>query len=141
MSPKSVDFSLEISEKALEVYIVFAIPVHELFYFPLFLWTFFYFQAYIVFVMKGQVMKLKHYEDIKPSNRTNFRMVYYYAGRTLTQLETILKKTYGIPLPDRPVKRLERIRHKLEQMVAKHKHLEDELRKTYKKLKNVSTDE
>jgi len=47
-------------------------------------------------------MKIKNYEDIEPSNRTNFRMMYYYAGRTLTQLETILKSTYGTPIPDRP---------------------------------------
>ena len=44
-------------------------------------------------------MKMRKYEDIKPSNRTNFVMVYYHAGRTLTQIETLLKKAYGNPLP------------------------------------------
>lgn len=47
-------------------------------------------------------MKMRKYEDIKPSNRTNFVMVYYHAGRTLTQIETLLKKSYGNPLPIRP---------------------------------------
>lgn len=46
---------------------------------------------------KGNVMKIRKYRDIAPSNRTNFTMVYYYAGRTLTQLETILKQAYGKP--------------------------------------------
>ena len=40
-------------------------------------------------------MKMRKYEDIKPSNRTNFVMFYYHAGRTLTQIETVLKKAYG----------------------------------------------
>ena len=46
---------------------------------------------------------MRKYEDIKPSNRTTFRMLYYNAGRTLTQIETLLKKAYGNPLPARPV--------------------------------------
>lgn len=29
-------------------------------------------------------------------------MVYYHAGRTLTQIETLLKKAYGNPLPTIP---------------------------------------
>ena len=37
-------------------------------------------------------MKMRKYENIKPSNRTNFVMVYYHASRTLTQIETLLKK-------------------------------------------------
>lgn len=44
-------------------------------------------------------MKMRKYEDIKPSNRTNFVMVCYHAGRTLTQIETLLKKAYGNQLP------------------------------------------
>lgn len=68
-------------------------------------------------------MKFKKYQDIMPSNRTNFTMVYNYAARTLTQIETILKQAYGNPLPDRPKRRLERMRHKMEQMVARHRIL------------------
>lgn len=37
-------------------------------------------------------MKMCKYEYIQPNNRTNFVMVYYHAGRTLTQIETLLKK-------------------------------------------------
>ena len=54
-------------------------------------------------------MKIRKYEDIKPSNRTNFVMVYYHAGRTLTQIETLLKKAYGNQLPVRPRDSLNRL--------------------------------
>ena len=73
-------------------------------------------------------MKMKRYEEIEPSNRTTFRMLYYNAGRTLTQIETILKRTYGNPLPIKSQDRLFRIRHKLEQMVARYKQCETELK-------------
>ncbi|MBQ8482195.1 MAG: hypothetical protein IJ532_06650 [Alphaproteobacteria bacterium] len=76
-------------------------------------------------------MKFKKYQDIMPSNRTNFTMVYNYAARTLTQIETILKQAYGNPLPDRPKRRLERMRHKMEQMVARYKQCEADLKKEY----------
>ena len=66
-------------------------------------------------------MKMRKYEDIKPSNRTNFVMVYYHTGRTLTQIETLLKKAYGNPLPVRPRDRLNRLQFKLEQMTARYK--------------------
>ncbi len=73
-------------------------------------------------------MKMRKYEDIKPSNRTTFRMLYYNACRTLTQIETLLKQAYGNPLPIKPQDRLFRIRHKLEQMVALYKQCETELK-------------
>ena len=76
-------------------------------------------------------MKFKKYQDIMPSNRTNFTMVYNYAARTLTQIETILKQACGNPLPDRPKRRLERMRHKMEQMVARYKQCEANLKKEY----------
>lgn len=72
-------------------------------------------------------MKIRKYEDIKPSNRTNFVMVYYHAGRTLTQIETLLKKAYGNPLPTRSRDRLNRLQFKLEQMVARYKQSQAEL--------------
>ena len=71
-------------------------------------------------------MKMRKYEDIKPSNRTNFVMVYYHAGRTLTQIETLLKKAYGNPLPTRPRDRLNRLQSQLEQMLASYKQYETE---------------
>lgn len=76
-------------------------------------------------------MKMRKYEDIKPSNRTNFVMVYYHAGRTLTQIETLLKKAYGNPLPVRPRDRLLRLQFKLEQMVARYKQCQNELKAEY----------
>ena len=76
-------------------------------------------------------MKMRKYEDIKPSNRTNFVMVYYHAGRTLTQIETLLKKAYGNPLPVRSRDRLNRLQFKLEQMTARYKQCENELKAEY----------
>ncbi len=84
-------------------------------------------------------MKMRKYEDIKLSNRTNFVMVYYHAGRTLTQIETLLKKVYGNPLPIRPRDRLNRLQFKLEQMTARYKQCENELKAEYqaKKLSSI----
>lgn len=76
-------------------------------------------------------MKMRKYEDIKPSNRTNFVMAYYHAGRTLTRIETLLKKAYGNPLPVRPRDRLNRLQFKLEQMTARYKQCENELKAEY----------
>ena len=80
-------------------------------------------------------MKMRKYEDIKPSNRTNFVMVYYHAGRTLTQIETLLKNVYGNPLPVRPRDRLKRLQFKLEQMVARYKQSQEDLKAEYQKRK------
>ena len=80
-------------------------------------------------------MKMRKYEDIKPSNRTNFVMVYYHAGRTLTQIETLLKKAYSNPLPVRPRDRLNRLQFKLEQMTARYKQYESELKNKRQKKK------
>lgn len=81
-------------------------------------------------------MKMRKYEDIKPSNRTNFVMVYYHASRTLTQIETLLKKAYGNPLPVRPRDRLNRLQFKLEQMVARYKQCQNELKVEYQARKS-----
>ena len=80
-------------------------------------------------------MKMRKYEDIKPSNRTNFVMVYYHAGRTLTQIETLLKKAYGNPRPTRPRDRLNRLQSQLEQMLARYKQCESELKNKRQKKK------
>ena len=84
-------------------------------------------------------MKMRKYEDIKPSNRTNFVMVYYHASRTLTQIETLLKKAYSNPLPVRPRDRLNRLQFKLEQMAARYKQCQNELKAEYqaKKLNSI----
>lgn len=72
---------------------------------------------------KGKLMKMRKYEDIKPSNRTNFTMVYYHAGRILTHIETHLKQAYGNPLPIKQARNLTRMQHKLEQMVSRYKYV------------------
>jgi len=78
-------------------------------------------------------MKMRKYEEIKPSNRTNFVMVYYHAGRTLTQIETLLKKAYGNPLPTKP---RDHLQFKLEQMVARYKQCQEDLETEYQKRKD-----
>lgn len=100
----------------------------------LFLWTFVYFQALLI-ATKGKGMKIRKYNDINPSNRTDFAMVYHHAGRTLTQIETLLKNAYGNPLPVRPRDRLNRLQFKLEQMVARYKQCHNELHIQYQKKK------
>lgn len=79
------------------------------------------------------------YEYIQPSNRTNFVMVYYHAGRTLTQIETLLKKAYGNPLPVRPRDSSNRLQFKPEQMVARYKQSQEDLKAEYqaKKLNSI----
>lgn len=64
-------------------------------------------------------------------------MVYYHAGRTLIQIETLLKKAYGNPLLVRPRDRLNRLQFKLEQMVARYKQCQNELKVEYKKRKDL----
>ena len=64
-------------------------------------------------------------------------MVYYHAGRTLTQIETLLKKAYGNPLPVRPRDRLNRLQFKLEQMVVRYKQYQNELKAEYKKRQDL----
>ena len=80
-------------------------------------------------------MKMHKYEDIKPSNRTNFVMVYYHAGRILTHIETQLKQAYGNPLPIKQARNLTRMQHKLEQMVARYKQVKADLAKEYQSKK------
>ncbi len=82
-------------------------------------------------------MKIRKYEDILSSNRTNFVMVYYHAGRTLTQIETLLKKAYGNPLPTRPRDRRNRLQFKLEQMAARNKQSQNEMKAEYQKRKDA----
>lgn len=82
---------------------------------------------------------MKRYEEIEPSNRTTFRMLYYNAGRTLTQIETLLKKAYGNPLPVRPSDRINRLQFKLDQMTAWYKQSQEDLKAEYqaKKLNSI----
>ena len=81
-------------------------------------------------------MKMRKYEDIAPSNRINFTMVYYHAGRILTHIETHLKQAYGNHLPIKQARNLTRMQHKLEQMVARYKQLKADLDKEYQLKKN-----
>ena len=83
-------------------------------------------------------MKMRKYKDINPSNRTNFVMVYYHAGRPLTQIETLLKKAYGNPLPVRPRDRLNSLQFKLEQMVTRYKQCQEDLKTEYQKNKSTN---
>ena len=68
----------------------------------------------------------KRYEDICPSNKTEFRMLYYYAVRTLNILRIIIIQEYG--KQSSYANRIIRLNHKIEQMVARYKQLELELK-------------
>ena len=63
-------------------------------------------------------------------------MLYYNAGRTLTQIETILKLAYGNPLPVRLRDRLNRLQFKLKQMAARYKQCQEDLKAEYQARKS-----
>ena len=71
-------------------------------------------------------MKFEKYDDITPSNRTNFATVYYHACRSLKRLETQLIQAYGAE--NYKKYNLRRVQKKLEQTVARYKYLTTELK-------------
>lgn len=42
---------------------------------------------------KGIAMKYKHFDDIKPNNKTDFIMLYFAACRSLRELEAAIRRT------------------------------------------------
>ena len=63
-------------------------------------------------------MKYKHFDDIKPNNKTDFIMLYFAACRSLRELEAAIRRTNNGRLTCRQAWLLRRIQHKLTQMVA-----------------------
>lgn len=69
---------------------------------------------------------MKHYNDIPPNRKISMPMVYNHAIRVLDRLDRRLSR---LNTPAQPLKckyEINRLAHKLEQMVAKYKSLEQE---------------
>ena len=71
---------------------------------------------------------MKNYNDIPPNYKISMPMVYNHAIRVLDRLDRRLSR---LNTPAQPLKykyEINRLAHKLEQMVAKYKSLEQELK-------------
>ena len=71
---------------------------------------------------------MKNYNDIPPNYKISMPMVYNHAIRVLDRLNRRLSR---LSTPAQPLKykyEINRLAHKLEQMVAKYKSLEQELK-------------
>lgn len=69
---------------------------------------------------------MKNYDDIPPNRKISMPMVYNHAIRVLDRLNRRLSR---LNTPARPLKykyEINRLSHKLEQMIAKYKSLEQE---------------
>lgn len=69
---------------------------------------------------------MKTYDEIMPNHKISMPMVYNHAIRVLDRLDRRLSR---VSTPARPLKyryEINRLAHKLEQMVAKYKSLEQE---------------
>ena len=71
--------------------------------------------------------KMKNYDDIPPNRKISMPMVYNHAMRVLTKLDRRLNRLNSPALPIKYKYEINRLAHKLEQMVAKYKAIEKEL--------------
>ena len=71
--------------------------------------------------------KMKTYKDIPPNHKISMPMVYNHAIRVLDRLDRRLSRLNTPALPIKYKYEINRLAHKLEQMVAKYKALEKEL--------------
>ena len=70
---------------------------------------------------------MKNYDDIQPNYKISMPMVYNHAMHVLAKLD---RRLNSLNSPAQPLKykyEINRLAHKLEQMVAKYKSLEKEL--------------
>lgn len=70
--------------------------------------------------------KMKTYKDIPPNHKISMPMVYNHAMRVLTKLDRRLSRLNTPALPIKYKYEINRLAHKLEQMVARYKSLEQE---------------
>ena len=70
---------------------------------------------------------MKTYKDIPPNHKISMPMVYNHAIRVLDRLARRLSRLNTPALPIKYKYEINRLAHKLEQMVAKYKALEKEL--------------
>lgn len=71
--------------------------------------------------------KMKTYKDIPPNHKISMPMVYNHAIRVLDRLDRRLSRLNTPALPIKYKYEINRLAHKLEQMVAKYKAIEKEL--------------
>ena len=69
-------------------------------------------------------MKYKHFDDINPSNKTDFIMLYFAACRSLRELEAAIRSTNDGNLTYRQAWLLRCIQYKLTQMASKWKNIQ-----------------
>ena len=70
---------------------------------------------------------MKTYKDIPPNHKISMPMVYNHAIRVLDRLDRRLSRLNTPALPIKYKYEINRLAHKLEQMVAKYKALKKEL--------------
>ena len=70
---------------------------------------------------------MKTYKDIPPNHKISMPMVYNHAMRVLTKLDRRLSRLNTPALPIKYKYEINRLSHKLEQMVSKYKAIEKEL--------------
>lgn len=70
---------------------------------------------------------MKNYNDIPPNYKISMMMVYNHAIRLLDRLDRRLSRLNTSAQPLKYKHEINRLAHKLEQMVAKYKALEKEL--------------
>lgn len=71
--------------------------------------------------------KMKTYKDIPPNHKISMPRVYNHAIRVLDRLDRRLSRLNIPALPIKYKYEINRLAHKLEQMVAKYKAIEKEL--------------
>lgn len=71
--------------------------------------------------LKGLSMKYKHFQEIEPSNKTDFIMLYFAACRSLRELESNIRYRQNGNLTCKQAWLFRRLYHKLFQMAAKQK--------------------
>ena len=71
--------------------------------------------------------KMKTYDEIMPNHKISPPMVYNHAIRVLDRLNRRLSRITTPALPIKYKYEINRLAHKLEQMVAKYKAIEKEL--------------
>ena len=69
---------------------------------------------------------MKAYDEITPNHKISMPMVYNHAMRVLAKLDRRLSRLNTPALPIKYKYEINRLAHKLEQMVAKYKSLEQE---------------
>ena len=70
---------------------------------------------------------MKLYKDIPPNHKISMPMVYNHAIKVLDRLDRRLSRLNTPALPLKYKYEINRLAHKLEQMVAKYKAIEKEL--------------